>query len=119
MSPPRLAALGMVARWKPVHLGHAAVLRGLMAAAPRVVLGIGSANRYDVRSPFTPAETRDMIRLVIGEAPGVDDLRRLDKMAELVGAGRRVLISRTTEPVVSGRRISCNLPWFLKHGLEP
>lgn len=71
MSPPRLAALGMVARWKPVHLGHAAVLRGLMAAAPRVVLGIGSANRYDVRSPFTPAETRDMIRLVIGEAPGV------------------------------------------------
>ncbi len=71
MSPPRLAALGMVARWKPVHLGHAAVLRGLLAAAPRVVLGIGSANRYDVRSPFTPAETRDMIRLVIGEAPGV------------------------------------------------
>lgn len=52
-------------------------------------------------------------------SPGVDDLRRLDRMAELVGAGRRVLISRTTEPVVSGRRTSCNLPWFLKHGLEP
>jgi nicotinamide-nucleotide adenylyltransferase len=67
----RYAALGMVARWKPVHLGHAAVLRGLLASAPRVLLGIGSSNRYDVRSPFTAAETRDMIRLVIGEAPGV------------------------------------------------
>lgn len=62
----------MVARWKPVHLGHAAVLRGLVAAAPRVVLGIGSANRYDARSPFTAAETRDMIRLVVGEVPGVE-----------------------------------------------
>jgi nicotinamide-nucleotide adenylyltransferase len=67
----RFAAIGMAARWKPVHLGHAAVLRGLVAAAPRVVLGIGSANRYDLRSPFTAAETRDMIRLVIGDAPGV------------------------------------------------
>lgn len=69
--PARFSALGMVARWKPVHLGHAAVLRGLLAAAPRVVLGIGSANRYDARNPFTAAETRDMIRLVIGDAPGV------------------------------------------------
>jgi nicotinamide-nucleotide adenylyltransferase len=62
----------MVARWKPVHLGHAAVLRGLVASAPRVLLGIGSSNRYDARSPFTAAETRDMVRLVIGDAPGVE-----------------------------------------------
>ncbi len=71
VSTPRFAALGMVARWKPVHLGHAAVLRGLVAAAPRVVLGIGSSNRYDLRSPFTASESRAMVRLAIGEAPGV------------------------------------------------
>lgn len=71
MNAQPFAALGMVARWKPVHRGHAAVLRGLLAAAPRIVLGIGSANRYDLRSPFTAEESRAMIRLVIGEAPGV------------------------------------------------
>ncbi len=71
MSAARFAALGMVARWKPVHRGHAAVLRGLVAAAPRVVLGIGSSNRYDARNPFTADETRAMVRLVIGDPPGV------------------------------------------------
>lgn len=71
MPAPRFAALGMVARWKPVHLGHAAVLRGLLREAARVTLGIGSANRYDARNPFTAGETREMIRLVVGEAPGV------------------------------------------------
>src|SRR4030042_230593 len=57
----------MVARWKPVHLGHAAVLRGLRAAADEILIGLGSSNRYDARNPFTPAETADMIRLVLGQ----------------------------------------------------
>jgi nicotinamide-nucleotide adenylyltransferase len=55
----------MVARWKPVHLGHAAVLEALCDRAERVLVGIGSANRYDVRNPFTAAETRAMIDLVL------------------------------------------------------
>lgn len=57
--------LGMVARWKPVHLGHAAVLRGLCRAAEHVEIGIGSSNKYDADNPFTPAETAEMIRLVL------------------------------------------------------
>jgi nicotinamide-nucleotide adenylyltransferase len=55
----------MVARWKPVHLGHAAVLEALCDRAEHALIGIGSANRYDVRNPFTPAETEAMIRLVL------------------------------------------------------
>ena len=55
----------MVARWKPVHLGHAAVLRDLCERAERALIGIGSANRYDARNPFTVDETADMIRLVL------------------------------------------------------
>lgn len=73
--PEKVARLGMVARWKPVHLGHAAVLRALVGHAAEVLIGIGSANRYDLANPFTPAETADMLRLVLG---GADNYRLLE-----------------------------------------
>jgi len=58
--------LGMVARWKPVHLGHAAVLEALGNTADEVWIGLGSSNRYDVRNPFTAEESAEMIRCVVG-----------------------------------------------------
>ena len=63
----RPARLAMIARWKPVHLGHAAVLEALTAAADHVVVGIGSANRYDLSNPFTATETAEMIRIALGD----------------------------------------------------
>ncbi len=57
--------IGMVARWRPVHLGHAPVLRALCDRADLALIGIGSSNRYDARNPFTLDETGDMIRLVL------------------------------------------------------
>lgn len=62
-----LTRLGMVARWRPVHLGHAPILRALCRRAETALLGIGSANRYNVRNPFTLAETLDMLRLVLAD----------------------------------------------------
>jgi len=55
----------MVARWKPVHLGHAAVLDALCDAARHALIGIGSCNRYDARNPFTGEETEAMLRLAL------------------------------------------------------
>ncbi len=75
---PRMARwgrLGMIARWKPVHLGHAAVLRAMCRAADAVVVGVGSANRYDARNPFTPGETEEMIRLALPGAKNYTLLR--------------------------------------------
>ena len=57
--------IGMVGRWKPVHYGHAAVLRALCDRADHALIGIGSSNRYDARNPFTLDETIDMIRLAL------------------------------------------------------
>ncbi|NDJ34979.1 MAG: hypothetical protein GYB64_09955 [Chloroflexi bacterium] len=57
--------IGMVARWKPVHLGHAPVLHALCERAAHALIGIGSANRYNVRNPFTLEETTAMLRLVL------------------------------------------------------
>jgi nicotinamide-nucleotide adenylyltransferase len=60
--------VGMVARWRPVHRIHAAILRGLCSRAEYVVIGIGSSNRYNAANPFTPGETAEMIRLVLPNA---------------------------------------------------
>jgi len=62
--------IGMIARWRPVHLGHKVVLQALCNQADHVLIGIGSANEYDVRNPFTAGETDDMLRLVLS---GVDN----------------------------------------------
>jgi nicotinamide-nucleotide adenylyltransferase len=57
--------IGMIARWRPVHLGQAPVLRALCDRASEALIGIGSSNRYDLRNPFTLEETMDMIGLVL------------------------------------------------------
>ena len=61
----RFERIGMVARWRPVHLGHAPVLRALCERAASALIGIGSSNRYNARNPFTLEETMEMIRLVL------------------------------------------------------
>jgi nicotinamide-nucleotide adenylyltransferase len=62
-----LGRVGMVARWKPVHVGHAAVLRALCELGEQVLIGVGSSNLYDARNPFTFEETGEMIRLVLDD----------------------------------------------------
>lgn len=57
--------IGMVARWRPVHLGHTPVLHALCQCAGHALIGIGSSNRYNARNPFTLDETMDMLRLVL------------------------------------------------------
>ncbi len=59
--------IAMIARWKPVHLGQAAVLRALCSRAEEVLIGVGSSNRYNARNPFTFEETEAMLRLVLGD----------------------------------------------------
>jgi nicotinamide-nucleotide adenylyltransferase len=89
-----MSTLGMIARWRPVHLGHAAVLHALCDNATQVRIGIGSANRYNLRNPFTADETRAMINLVLCdrnnyELIAVDDFddgpRWRDYVRELFG----------------------------------
>lgn len=79
--PEHVERIGMVARWQPVHRGHEPVLRGLCNRADVALIGIGSANRHDARSPFTADETADMLSLALAgfdnyrllEVPDVDD----------------------------------------------
>ncbi len=65
----------MVARWRPVHLGHVPVLKGLCDSADHALIGIGSANRYNARNPFTIEETEAMIRPVLDGFDNYDLIR--------------------------------------------
>jgi len=64
--------IGMIARWKPLHLGHEVVLRALCQSGEEVFIGIGSSNRYNFRNPFTLEESQRMIQLILA---GFDNYR--------------------------------------------
>lgn len=55
------------------------------------------------------------IEVKLTSSPEMDDLDRLNKIADLIGADRRFLISQTKECHDDGRQASGNLPWFLKN----
>lgn len=63
----RLGSVGVIGRFKPLHNRHAAFLGELCRRAQRVVIGIGSSNRYNSRNPFTAEETEQMIHAVLAE----------------------------------------------------
>ncbi len=56
---------GLVCRWKPVHLGHSALLETLCERSRHVVIGLGSSNKRDHRNPFSAEESARMIELVL------------------------------------------------------
>jgi nicotinamide-nucleotide adenylyltransferase len=64
-TPTRLTHVAIIGRWRPVHLGHQAALHALCQTFEHVSVGIGSANIYDYRNPFTLAEVTDMLHLAL------------------------------------------------------
>ncbi len=55
------------------------------------------------------------IEITLTATPGPDAMRRLNRAADLIGARKRILISRTPRSVANDQEISCSLPWFLRH----
>ena len=65
--------LGVVCRFRPVHLAHEALLEALCELAGpggQLLVGVGSSNRYDRRNPFTGAETRALLEVLLHGRPG-------------------------------------------------
>jgi predicted AAA+ superfamily ATPase len=48
-------------------------------------------------------------------SPGPTDMDRLDKAADMIGASRRYLVSKTKRTTGGVERASCNLRWLLEH----
>jgi nicotinamide mononucleotide adenylyltransferase len=58
---PEYGRVGVIARFKPLHAGAATMLEAVCEQADTVLIGIGSANKYNLRNPFTAAESEEMI----------------------------------------------------------
>lgn len=54
------------------------------------------------------------IGIKLSSSPAPSDLRKLEAMADRVGASHRHLVSQTARPAGDRRRSSCNLPWLLE-----
>jgi nicotinamide-nucleotide adenylyltransferase len=59
--------IGLIARFKPLHLGAAAMLETVCEQASSVTIGIGSANKYSARNPFTAEECEGMVRAFLAD----------------------------------------------------
>jgi len=55
------------------------------------------------------------VEIKLTSSPTISDIERLNKAADMIGAKKRILISRTSRNVDDGNRFSCNLDWFLEH----
>jgi len=57
----RLGRVGIIGRFKPLHLGGYVLLKSACNQSDIVTIGIGSSNKYNVRNPFTADESEQMI----------------------------------------------------------
>ncbi len=74
-----------------------------------------TSDQHEVDLVLEREGRRCAIEIKLTASPGPDDMRRLNKAADLFGATPRVLISQTPRVVANAREVSCNLPWLAKH----
>ncbi len=55
------------------------------------------------------------IEVKLTTSPSPSDMERLNQVADLIHADKRILISLTRDCVEDARSASCNLPWLLEH----
>jgi nicotinamide-nucleotide adenylyltransferase len=61
----QLGKVGLIGRFKPLHNGGYELLEAVCKKADRVIIGIGSSNKYNSINPFTASETEAMIRAAL------------------------------------------------------
>lgn len=61
MSEKKYGLVGLIGRWKPLHVGGYRVLRSACENSEFVKIGVGSSNKYNLRNPFTSEESKKMI----------------------------------------------------------
>lgn len=62
-----LGKVGLIGRFKPLHNGNSTLLEAACESSDKVLIGIGSSNKYDLRNPFTAQESEEMINSVLSK----------------------------------------------------
>ena len=55
------------------------------------------------------------LEIKLTSSPGPEDMERLNKAADMIGAGKRILVSKVRNSIESKTQISCNLEWLIQH----
>jgi uncharacterized protein len=55
------------------------------------------------------------VEVKLSSSPSLEDMDRLDRVADMIGASHRFLVSQTGQPSGSGQRVSCDLTGFLRY----
>src|SRR3989338_7380781 len=67
MTPEKkLGNVGLIGRFKPLHIGAAVMLEEVCKASWHATIGIGSSNMHNARNTFTAEETMDMFNAYLG-----------------------------------------------------
>lgn len=74
-----------------------------------------TSDGYEIGLLLEMGRERWAIDVKLTSQPDPRDLERLDRVADLIRARRRILVSQTRETVFSARRVSCDLPSLLAH----
>lgn len=75
---------------------------------------VRTSDQYEIDLVLSFGRELWAIEVKLTTSPAPEDLRRLDKTADLIGAKRRFLVSQTTKVVEGTSTVSCSLPWMLE-----
>jgi len=90
-----------------------------MSASDQVIepFHLRTSDGYEIDLLFKHAKQTWAVEIKLSSSPSISELKRLNKVADMIGADKRVLISRTTEIIDNGTSISCDLQTFLNDKL--
>lgn len=77
-----------------------------------------TSDLYEVDLVVDTGRERWAIEVKLTASPGPDDMARLDRAADMIGATRRFLVTRTRRPAGDDRRASCDLGGLLERLLQ-
>lgn len=72
-------------------------------------------DQYEIDLVLDFGKEKWAIEIKLTSSPDVSAIGRLNKTADLIGASRRILISRTSKTVDNDKVISCNLEGFISY----
>jgi predicted AAA+ superfamily ATPase len=72
-----------------------------------------TSDGYELDLVFRHKQKLWAVEIKLTSNPSVDEMRRLNKTADLIGADQRVLLSRVAQPIENAKTLSCDLPHLL------
>lgn len=73
-----------------------------------------TSDQYELDLVLERGRERWAVEIKLTAAPSPADMARLDAAADLIGASRRILVSKVARSSGDMRRASCNLPGFIE-----